>query len=75
MPAKCCKEKFTKIPDNVPVFTLIGWDKLGIRTIRFWLAEAAANGVPVTKLRKVLDDLQWFEEYAEKEPGMMKMPD
>jgi hypothetical protein len=75
MPAECCKKFWKKIPDEVPVFTVVGWDKLAIRTVRCWCALALQEGVNMAKVQKGIDHVGWMEEYAALHPDAMKLPD
>lgn len=75
MPMHCCNEGWKKIPENEPVFILRGKDNLAARTVRFWLAEAAASGVNSDKLARVVDHIRWLEEFAENNPEKMHLPD
>jgi N-glycosylase/DNA lyase len=75
MPAECCKKFWERIPEDVPVFTLVGWDRLAERTVRFWVSEASMAGVPAAKMQKGINHILWMQEYAEAHPEMMKLPD
>lgn len=75
MPADCCKEFWNRIPDDEPVFTLAARDILAPETIRFWLEQAEAEGVPEDKLRRARMHLVAIEEFQIAHPERTKVPD
>lgn len=75
MPKDCCKKFWNKIPDDVPVFTVVGWDSLASKTVRFWLAEAALAGVNADKLQRTINHIRDLDEYVANNPEKMKLPD
>jgi hypothetical protein len=75
MPRDCCKKFFARIPDEVPVFTLVAYDKVAAATIRDWMARAKVAGVNPFKIDLAEAHLRDFERYALEHPGAMKIPD
>lgn len=75
MPAECCKEFFKKIPEDVPVFTLVGYDSLAISTIRFWIDRAEEYGVNHEKIDRAKEHLKAIESYQDSNPKSVKLPD
>jgi len=74
----CCKlkwERLLKETPDMPVFILMGQDKLAIPTVEFWLHIAKASGVNQEKLDKVYVHLEELRKYASEHPERMKKPD
>lgn len=78
MPAKCCVDRWERLmreePD-MPVFTLLGKDKLAVETVEFWLQRAKEEGVNDEKLVKVQEHLDALVAYRETKPDHMQLPD
>lgn len=75
MPKQCCKYFFARIPDDVPVFTLVAYDKLAIRRIEEWIEEAKSMGVNDDKLKRSVEHLEDFKKFRADHPERMKLPD
>jgi len=75
MPAECCKKFWEKIPEDVPVFTLAGWDPLAIDAIITWIALAVEYGVPESKLIRSREHLKAIQQFQKDHPERVKMPD
>ena len=78
MPRECCKRFFARImqmyPD-VPVFTLVGYDKAAKAAIEAWLKKAEALGANQFKLDVAKAHLADFKRYEQEHPEAMKVPD
>jgi hypothetical protein len=75
MPRPCCKRFFDRIPDDVPVFTVVAWDPTAVPTVEAWLAEARKLGVNPFKLETVTAHLNELKRWAAANPDKMKVPD
>jgi len=75
MPAQCCKDFWRKLPDDVPVFTIVGYDKLAADTLECWLTFARANGVNRGKINRAQEHLAAIRAYQEAHPEKVKLPD
>lgn len=75
MPAKCCKEFWARIPDDVPVFTLVGYDLLAPEVVNDWLESARRHGVNAEKVEKAKAHLDAMLEYQKANPDKCKIPD
>jgi hypothetical protein len=66
------------IPDDEPVFVLRAKDKLAVRTLYKYEILAMSRGgsdIPQEFLDNVTQVIDKFEEWAEKNPDKMKLPD
>lgn len=73
MPMKCCIERWDRLMEetpDMPVFTLLGQDKLAIETVQFWMKRARESGVSEEKLAKVQLHLEALEAWKTR-----KLPD
>ena len=75
MPATCCKEFYAKIPDDEPVFTVVGRDLLAAQTVEFWIERARACGVNDGKILRAQWHLEEMVLFAQQHPERMKLPD
>ncbi len=75
MPAKCCSDFFARIPDDVPVFTLVAYDQLAIDTVQFWIKRAEEEGVNGDKIERARQHLRAMATFESANPGRMKLPD
>lgn len=75
MPRSCCKNKFPTIPDDVPVFTIIGYDLLAVKTIEKWLELAKKEKVNQFKVDVATAHLEDIKRFQEKYPERCKIPD
>jgi hypothetical protein len=72
---QCCKDTFNKVPDDEPVFTLLGRDLTAIPRIADWINEAKARGVNEDKINRAQQHLNDFVEFQHKYPERCKFPD
>lgn len=75
MPAECCKETWNKIPDDEPVFILMGRDLTAAAAIADWIVRAEKQGVNPDKLRRSREHLTAFNRFKAEHPDRCKMPD
>jgi hypothetical protein len=75
MPAKCCKEFYARIPDDVPVFTIVAWDTFAVDTVRYWLQLAEFRGVNPDKLFRSRKHLEAIDRWQKDHPEKVKIPD
>ena len=75
MPLQCCKEKFSQIPDDEPVFILRGQDLLALETVRHWMILARRAGVNAEKMRAVELHHDAILNFRIGNPNRVKVPD
>jgi hypothetical protein len=75
MPAECCKKFYAKLPEDEPVFTLAGRDKLAIATVNFWIEEAIKAGVNQDKIDRAYKHLIALSDFQNAHPERVKLPD
>lgn len=75
MPAQCCKDLFNRIPDDVPVFTLVAYDELSSDVILYWLKKAEIANVNPDKLKRSRERFEDFLKFRREHPDRMKLPD
>ena len=73
MPARCCKEFFSNLPDDEPVFTLAAHDILAVETVWYWINRAKMSGVNADKLRRAEEHLHAMVQWRTTHPT--KIPD
>jgi hypothetical protein len=75
MPAPCCKEFFARIPDDVPVFTLVAYDALAVSIVTEWVTRAEKLGVNSDKLTRSKEHLSAMIKWRLENPEKIKIPD
>lgn len=78
MPATCCVNRWNRLMDedpDMPVFTLLGKDRLAVETVQFWMKRAREEGVNEVKLSKVQEHLDALVAFRESRPERMQLPD
>jgi hypothetical protein len=75
MPAECCKDKWPTIPDDEPVFIIMGKDKLAIETVMNWMDLASEAGVNKGKIVRVREHLDAIARFQQEHPERCKIPD
>lgn len=75
MPAQCCRDFWKSIPEDTPVFILVGYDSLAPEVIAFWLRLAKAKGVNTAKRVKAEKHLQAVIDFQANHLDKVKLPD
>jgi hypothetical protein len=78
MPAQCCKDRWARLlkeDDDMPVFTLLGKDKIALVAMDAWIAAAKVVGVNEDKMLRVLEHRNAIVQFQQKYPERCKIPD
>lgn len=75
MPAQCCKDFYNRIPDDVPVFTIVAWDKAAPDTVLRWIQRCQELGVNMNKIKRGLAHLNAIVNWQIEHPDRVKIPD
>lgn len=75
MPKQCCKDTWNKIPDDEPVFILMGRDLTAASRVLEWIESAKAASVNPDKIRRAEEHLADFVNFVQEHPERCKMPD
>lgn len=75
MPSQCCKDTWSKIPDDEPVFILRARDLVSTQAIMAWLRAAESQGVNVDKIDRAQQHLDDFLRFQALNRQRCKIPD
>jgi hypothetical protein len=75
MPRQEDREYLEKIPDDEPVFILLGRDKLALQTVAFYRDTAIQNGVNRDKIDRVIQHIRNMIEFRDEHSERIKLPD
>jgi len=75
MPTECCKKFYARIPEDVPIFTLVAWDLLALEAIQQWLLKARDKGVSEEKIAKAQQHFDAIALWQRENPSLCKLPD
>lgn len=63
------------IPEFEPLFTFRAQDKLALPVLRKYLVDCIENNCATEHTNLIQQDIAEFEQFAEKYPDRMKLPD
>jgi hypothetical protein len=66
---------WAKTHDHEPVFILCARDRLAPQIVRFWVSVAKLLGVPARKRAGASDLAARMEEWQQRHPDLVKVPD
>lgn len=75
MAKDCCKELWARVPDDEPVFTIRGKDKLAEYAVEAWIGEAVRAHVDPDKIAQAREHLLDIKRFQKEHPDRVKLPD
>jgi hypothetical protein len=75
MPALCCKEFWSRIADDEPIFILAARDKTAPARVNDWIETCRTLGVNQDKLERAKNHLTAMIEWQAANPDKVKLPD
>jgi hypothetical protein len=63
------------LKNDIPFFTLAGYDRLAVETLEFYLSAASKEGCNSLFIEDLKELIADFNFYVQEEPNNVKLPD